>query len=82
MIDTAITRLAPHDRGQTVELPEEFRLPGDRVRLRRVEGGILIEPLPIDVDALFAELDRYRDEPFMEDGRRQPPPPEPEDLFE
>ena len=39
---------------------------------------------PLDIDAWFAALDRFADVPFMEDGRRQPPMPEPkaEDVFE
>ncbi len=28
-----------------------------------------------DIDAWFAELDRFADVPFMEDGRHQPPMP-------
>ena len=62
-------------------LPLAFRLHGDRVRVRRVESGILLEPMVTDIDAWFAELDRFADVPFMEDGRRQPPVPEPEDPF-
>jgi antitoxin VapB len=34
-----------------------------------------------DIDAWFAELDRFADVPFMEDGRRQSPMPEAEDPF-
>ncbi len=68
-------------RSQAVRLPLAFRLPGDRVRVRRVEGGILLEPIVTDLDAWFSELDRFADVPFMEDGRRQPPMPESEDLF-
>jgi hypothetical protein len=33
-----------------------------------------------DIDAWFAELDRFIDVPFMEDGRRQPLMSEEEDL--
>jgi antitoxin VapB len=65
-----------------VRLPMAFRLPGDRVRERRVAGGILLEPIVTDLDAWFGELDRFADVPFMEDGRRQPPMPEPEDLLD
>jgi antitoxin VapB len=46
-----------------------------------VETGILLEPMVTDIDAWFAELDRFADVPFMEDGRRQPPVPAPEDPF-
>jgi virulence-associated protein VagC len=32
--------------GQIVVFPETLRLPGSRVRIRRVETGLLLEPLP------------------------------------
>ena len=74
--DTGIAKIFMHGRSQAVRLPLAFRLPGDRVRVRRVETGILLEPMVTDIDAWFAELDRFADVPFMEDGRRQPPMPE------
>jgi antitoxin VapB len=64
-----------------VRLPLAFRLPGDRVRVRRVASGILLEPMVTDIDAWFAALDRFADVPFMEGGRQQPPMPATEDLF-
>jgi antitoxin VapB len=70
-----------HGRSQAVRLPQAFRLPGDRARVRRVEGGILLEPMVTDIDAWFAELDRFADVPFMEEGRRQPPMPPVKDMF-
>ena len=70
-----------HGRSQAVRLPKEFRLPGDRVRVPRVEHGVLLEPIVTDLDAWFAELDRFADVPFMEDGRHQPPVTDGEDLF-
>ena len=82
MTETGVGRLFMHGRSQAVRLPLAFRLPGDRVRIRRVGGGILLEPIVTDVDSWFAELDRFADVPFMEDGRRQPPAPEADDLFE
>jgi len=82
MSETGIARIFRHGRSQAVRLPLAFRLPGDRVRVRRVEGGILLEPIVTDLDAWFAELDRFAEVPFLEDGRRQPPMPEAEDLFD
>ena len=81
MSNTGIAKIFMHGRSQAVRLPLAFRLPGDRVRVRRVKRGILLEPIVTDVDAWFAELDRFADVPFMEEGRRQPPMPPPEDLF-
>ena len=76
MSDSDVARIFMHGRSQAVRLPLAFRLPGDRVRVRRVEGGILLEPMTTDIDAWFAELDRFIDVPFMEDGRQQPSMPE------
>ena len=70
-----------HGRSQAVRLPVAFRLPGDRVRLRRVANGILLEPIITDLSTWFAELDRFAAVPFMEDGRQQPPMPDPQDGF-
>ena len=81
MSETGIARIFKNGRSQAVRLPVAFRLPGDRVRVRRVERGILLEPIVTDLDAWFAELDRFADVPFMEDGRRQPPMPDEEELF-
>ncbi len=82
MSDIGIARIFMHGRSQAVRLPLAFRLPGDRVRVRRVETGILLEPMVTDIEAWFAALDRYADVPFMEEGRRQPPMPATEALFE
>ncbi len=80
MSESGIARIFKHGRSQAVRLPLAFRLPGDRVRVRRVEAGILLEPIITDLDTWFRELDRFADVPFMEDGRRQPPMLEAEDL--
>ena len=78
---THTAKLFRNGRSQAVRLPLAFRLPGDRVRVRRVKGGILLEPIASDIESWFAELDRFAEVPFMEDGRRQPPMPAGEDLF-
>jgi antitoxin VapB len=82
MSESGIAKIFKHGRSQAVRLPRAFRLPGDRVRVRRVEGGILLEPIVTDFNEVFRKIDRFADVPFMEDGRRQPPMPEPEDLFD
>jgi antitoxin VapB len=81
MAGTAIARLFTHGRSQAVRLPKEFRLPGDRVRVRHMGDGVLLEPIASDVDAWFAELDRFADVPLSENGRNQPPAPVGEDVF-
>jgi antitoxin VapB len=81
MARSDVARLFMHGRSQAVRLPQAYRLPGDRVRIRRVEGGLLLEPIAADLDSWFDELDRYRDIPFMPEGRGQPPMPPVDDLF-
>ena len=81
MADTAIARLFTHGRSQAVRLPKEFRMPGDRVRVRHAGDGVLLEPIASDVDAWFAELDRFADVPLFEGGRNQPLTPVGEDIF-
>ena len=61
-------------RSQAVRLPQEFRFRGDEVRVRRVQDGVLLEQILEPTD-WFDELDRYADDPFMPDGRQQPPTP-------
>ena len=77
-------KLFKHGRSQAVRLPKEFRMPGTEVRVRRIGRGVLLEPvgIPFDVKAWLAKLDEYRDEPFMPEGRQQPPIPSPRKVFE
>lgn len=82
MAERAIARLFSHGRSQAVRLPKEFRLPGDRVRVRHLGDGVLLEPIASDVDAWFAELDRFADVPWFGEGRDQPPAPIGEEIFE
>jgi antitoxin VapB len=75
-------KLFKHGRSQAVRLPKEFRLPGKEVHVRRVGRGVMLEPLDFDVKSWLAELDRYRDIPFMEKGREQPAMPDDDVSFE
>ncbi len=76
-----------HGRSQAVRLPKEFRLPGKEVRVTHVGRGILLEPVPTppshaEIQAWFAKLDSYLDEPFLPEGREQPPMPEDDISFD
>jgi antitoxin VapB len=84
MSDTGTAKLFKHGRSQAVRLPKEFRMPGTEVRVRRIGRGVLLEPIetPYDVKAWFAKIDEYLDEPFMIDGRQQPPMPPQRKLFD
>ena len=84
MSETGTAKLFKHGRSQAVRLPKEFRMPGTEVRVRRIGRGVLLEPIdvPYDVQAWFAKIDEYLDEPFMVDGRQQPALPPPRKLFD
>ena len=75
MSKTGVAKLFRNGRSQAVRLPREFRFEGDRVRIRRVAAGILLQPLISDTSEWFAELDRLNTEPFMKKGRKQPVTP-------
>jgi antitoxin VapB len=75
MPKTDIAKLFKNGRSQAVRLPREFRFEGDRVRIRRVDKGVLLEPLIPDITRWFEELDQFISEPFMPSGRRQPAAP-------
>jgi antitoxin VapB len=83
MPDTGTAKLFKHGRSQAVRLPKEFHMPSTEVRVRRVGRGVLLEPIetPFDVKAWFAKIDEYLDEPFMVDGRQQPPMPPQRKFF-
>lgn len=75
MSNIAIAKLFRNGRSQAVRLPREFRFEGDRVRIRRVGTGVLLEPMVTDVAKWFEALDRLGKEPFMAQGRNQPTTP-------
>jgi antitoxin VapB len=70
------------NRSQAVRLPKEFRFPGDRVRIRRVKGGVLLEPMKFDVKAWLAALDKLGAKDFMPEGRQQPKMPKARKIFD
>lgn len=75
MAKPGIAKLFRNGRSQAVRLPQEFRFEGDRVRIRRVTEGVLLEPINGNTAQWFDELDRYKSEPFMPNGRKQQPTP-------
>ncbi len=68
-------KLFKNGRSQAVRLPRELRFEGDRVRVRRVGRGVLVEPLFADVDLWYGALDELATEPLMAAGRDQPVAP-------
>jgi antitoxin VapB len=74
--ESTTAKLFQNGRSQAVRLPREFRFHGDRVRVRRLGRGVLLEPLVIDdVSGWFAEMDRFGNESLINDERNQPPTP-------
>lgn len=78
--ESAVAKVFMHGRSQAVRLPKEFRFDTERVRVRRVDRGVLLEPMITDVDEWFDALDRYDDVDFMPEGREQPAMPSDDDL--
>lgn len=68
-------KLFRNGRSQAVRLPKEFRFDGKEVLIRRVPGGVLLQPLKFDVAEWFKALDRLGGGEFMKEGRNQPPTP-------
>lgn len=75
MAKSGIAKLFRNGRSQAVRLPKEFRFDGDRVRVRRVPEGVLLQPMITDVKEWFAAMDRRRGDPFLKGGRKQPKAP-------
>lgn len=72
MPKTDIAKLFQNGRSQAVRLPREFRFEGDRVRIRRVGRGVLLEPVIQDPAELFRKLDELNSEPFPPRGKQPP----------
>jgi antitoxin VapB len=53
MAKTGVAKLFRNGRSQAVRLPREFRFDGDRVRVRKVSGGVLLEPFVADPNKWF-----------------------------
>jgi antitoxin VapB len=75
-----IAKLFLNGRSQAVRLPRQFRFSGDQVRVRRVAGGVLLEPVISDPSEWFAEMDRFNEGFMTREDRNQPMAPKRE-LF-
>ena len=75
-------KLFMHGRSQAVRLPKEYRFEGNEVLVSKVGNKVILEPLrkePIDVEALWAELDALGARDFLPDGLPDDPPLMPDD---
>jgi antitoxin VapB len=72
-----IAKIFMHGRSQAVRLPKEYRFEGNEVLVSKVGNKVILEPLrkePIDVEALWAELDALGARDFLPDGLPDDPP--------
>jgi antitoxin VapB len=80
MTTSSTARLFMHGRSQAVRLPKEFRMPGDRVRVRSLGTSVVLEPVIDDVPTWFAAMDAYAEIPFPDAD--EPKTPAADDLFD
>ena len=73
--DPQFAKLFRNGQSQAVRLPKEFRFEGDRVRVKRLGDGVLLQPAAINVQRFFDSIDACRGGGFMSEGREQPPMP-------
>lgn len=65
MSKKVIAKLFRNGRSQAVRLPKEYRFEGDRVLVRKVANGVLLQPVISDTARWFAEMDRFKEEPRL-----------------
>ncbi len=53
----AILKLFKNGTSQAVRIPKDMEFPGDRVRVQRHNGGVLILPENTEWEEVFAEID-------------------------
>src|ERR1700682_4162504 len=67
MPDRVVAKLFRNGRSQAVRLPKEFRFRGEKVQVRRVNTGVLLEPV-LDAKEWFRRPDRAGPGDFMQEG--------------
>lgn len=77
-MDTA--KLFQSGNSQAIRLPKAYRLPGDKVYLKRMGKAIVVLPIDSEWQPLIDSLSEFDDD-FMSD-RNQPPQQHRQDLFE
>ncbi|MFO1431897.1 MAG: type II toxin-antitoxin system VapB family antitoxin [Candidatus Competibacteraceae bacterium] len=73
-------KLFQNGQSQAVRLPKAFRLPGDKVYIKKVGNAIVLLPVQQPWETLFESLQLFSED-FM-DERNQPPQQQREALFE
>ncbi len=70
-----VAKLFKNGRSQAVRLPKEFRFAGDRVRIRKVADGVLLEPMNPTPEEWLSRLKSFRADDLFPKGRKQSKPP-------
>ena len=73
-------KLSTAEEGQTLSLPEEYRIQGDEVYIKKVGNAVILIPINDPWQALVQSLDLFSSD-FME-SRVQPEQTAREMLFE
>ena len=62
-------KLFTHGGSQAVRLPKAFRFEGGEVRIRKDGDRVILEPIALDCEALWAAIDAHKvaDWPDIED---------------
>ncbi|MGA3210466.1 MAG: type II toxin-antitoxin system VapB family antitoxin [Terriglobales bacterium] len=72
---TKTAKLFLNGSSQAVRLPREFRFPGDRVRIRHIGAGVLLEPISADPAEWLARLKEIPADPSFMVRRSSPRTP-------
>lgn len=70
-----VAELFQNGSSQAVRLPREYRFSGDKVRIRRVGNGVLLEPYITDPEQWLQQLKQISEDPDFLAKRRQPQAP-------
>lgn len=73
-------KLFQNGQSQAVRLPKAFRLPGDRVYIKKIGNAVILLPLQQSWETLFESLQLFSED-FM-DEPNQPPQQQREEPFE
>lgn len=66
-----VAKLFKNGNSQAVRLPKEFRFQGDKVYIKKVNGGVLLLPIENPWQTMIDALDQFSSDVFV-DGREQP----------
>jgi len=75
MAKAKVAKLFRNGRSQAVRLPKEFRFTGSSVRVRKVAGGVLLEPMNPTPEEWLAKLKSFHADDLFPKGRKQSKPP-------